>query len=319
MSAAALDLITVGRISVDLYAQELNTGFDEQQSFAKSVGGSPTNVAVAAARLGHSSAVATKVGDDPFGGYVRSRLHDWGVDTRFVGTHPQARTPLAFAALDPPEDPQIMFYRWPYAPDSTLVVDDVPQDQIRSCRVLWMSLGALSSGTTAEASLAWMQQRARAPQVVIDLDYRPSMWESESAARDQAQAALALSTVAVGNREECRMAVGTDEPDAAADALLAAGISLAIVKLGGGGVLLATADGRWRVPPVPVTVVCGLGAGDAFGGALVHGLLSGWDVPTIGRFANAAGAHVAAQLTCADAMPTVAQVEQLIISAGGTS
>ena len=315
MSAAALDLITVGRISVDLYAQELNTGFDEQQSFAKSVGGSPTNVAVAAARLGHSSAVATKVGDDPFGGYVRSRLHDWGVDTRFVGTHPQARTPLAFAALDPPEDPQIMFYRWPYAPDSTLVVDDVPKDQIRSCRVLWMSLGALSSGTTAEASLAWMQQRARAPHVVIDLDYRPSMWESESAARDQAQAALALSTVAVGNREECRMAVGTDEPDAAADALLAAGISLAIVKLGADGALLATASERISMPAIPIDLVCGLGAGDAFGGALCHGLLNDWGLERIGRTANAAGALVSTRLTCAEAMPTIAELDAMMAGA----
>ena len=103
------------------------------------------------------------------------------------------------------------------------------------------------------------------------------------------------------------MAVGTDDPDEAADALLAAGVQLAIVKLGADGSLLATAEGRWRVPPVPVRVVCGLGAGDAFGGALAHGLLSGWDIERIGRFANAAGAFVSAQLTCADAMPSVSR------------
>jgi len=116
----------------------------------------------------------------------------------------------------------------------------------------------------------------------------------------------------VGNRQECFMAVGEDDPDAAADALLAFGVSLAIVKMGGAGVLLATTDGRWRVPPTPIDVVCGLGAGDAFGGALVHGLLHEWDVPTIGRYANAAGAFVAAQLTCADAMPTVSDLEALL-------
>jgi len=307
-----IDLLTVGRISVDLYSRELNAGFEDSQTFAKSVGGSPTNVAVAAARLGHSAAVATKVGADPFGGYIRDRLTDWGVDTRFIGTHPEAMTPLAFAALDPPEEPQILFYRWPFAPDTTLVESDVPHDVVTGCRVLWMSLGALATGTTAQAGLAWMASRARRAHVVIDLDYRPSMWSGIEAARVVAQQALALSTVAVGNRQECFMAVGEDDPDAAADALLASGVSLAIVKMGGAGVLLATTDGRWRVPPTPIDVVCGLGAGDAFGGALVHGLLHDWDVPTIGRYANAAGAFVAAQLTCADAMPTVSDLEALL-------
>jgi 5-dehydro-2-deoxygluconokinase len=307
-----IDLLTVGRISVDLYSRELNAGFDDPQTFTKSVGGSPTNVAVAAARLGHTAAVATKVGADPFGAFIRERLEGWGVDTRFVGTHPEAMTPLAFAALDPPEEPQILFYRWPYAPDTTLVEDDVPRDVVTDCKVLWMSLGALAAGTTAQAGLAWMAARGRVPHVVLDLDYRPTMWASIEAARVVAQQALDHCTVAVGNRQECFMAVGQEDPDAAADALLDAGVSLAIVKMGAAGVLLATTDGRWRVPPTPIEVVCGLGAGDAFGGALVHGLLLGWDVPRMGEYANAAGAFVAAQLTCADAMPTVSDLESLL-------
>ena len=307
-----IELLTVGRISVDLYSRELNAGFDDPQTFTKSVGGSPTNVAVAAARLGHTAAVATKVGVDPFGAYIRERLQSWGVDTRFVGTHPEAMTPLAFAALDPPEDPQILFYRWPFAPDTTMVEADVPLDVVTDCRVLWMSLGALAAGTTAQAGLAWMAARGRRPHVVLDLDYRPSMWASIEAARVVARQALDHCTVAVGNRQECFMAVGQEEPDAAADALLDAGVSLAIVKMGAAGVLLATSEGRWRVPPTPIEVVCGLGAGDAFGGALVHGLLREWDVPRIGEFANAAGAFVAAQLTCADAMPTVADLDALL-------
>ena len=307
-----IDLLTVGRISVDLYSRELNAGFDDPQTFTKSVGGSPTNVAVAAARLGHTAAVATKVGADPFGAYIRERLQSWGVDTRFVGTHPEAMTPLAFAALDPPEDPQILFYRWPFAPDTTMVEADVPLDVVTDCRVLWMSLGALAAGTTAQAGLAWMAARGRRPHVVLDLDYRPSMWASIEAARVVARQALDHCTVAVGNRQECFMAVGQEEPDAAADALLDAGVSLAIVKMGAAGVLLATSEGRWRVPPTPSEVVCGRGAGDAFGGALVHGLLREWDVPRIGEFANAAGAFVAAQLTCADAMPTVADLDALL-------
>ena len=149
---------------------------------------------------------------------------------------------------------------------------------------------------------------------VLDLDYRPALWPGRDAARARAQEAIARATVVVGNREECDVAVGSSDADAAADALLEMGVALAIVKLGADGALLATADDRWLIPALPVDVVCGLGAGDAFGGALCHGLLSGWDVPRIGRFANAAGALVAGRLMCADAMPAVDEIERLVDS-----
>ncbi len=178
--------------------------------------------------------------------------------------------------------------------------------------MLWISQGTLAQGTTANACLTWMQQRSRSEHTVLDLDYRPALWPSEEAARVKAQEAIGLSTVVVGNREECSVAVGTDDPDQAADALLAAGVSLAIVKLGADGALLATADDRWRIAPTPIDLVCGLGAGDAFGGALCHGLIHEWDVPRIGRFANAAGALVSTRLTCADEMPTVAELTTML-------
>ena len=310
-----LDVLSVGRVSVDLYAQEPDVGFDGQQTFTKSVGGSPTNVAVAAARLGLHSAIATKVGGDGFGDYVRSRLADWGVDTAYVGTQPGGQTPLALAALDPPETPKVAFYRGPAAPDTTITGDDIPAEVISSTRVLWVSQGTLAQGTTADACLAWMQRRAREGHTVLDLDYRPALWPSEEAARAKAQQAIALSTVVVGNREECAVAGGTDDPDAAADALLSEGVTLAIVKLGADGALLATATDRWHISPIPIDLVCGLGAGDAFGGALCHGLIHGWAVPRIGEFANAAGALVSTRLTCADEMPTVAELTSML---GGT-
>ena len=307
-----MDVLSVGRVSVDLYASEPGVGFDGQQTFTKSVGGSPTNVAVAAARLGHTAAIATKVGDDAFGQYVRSRLADWGVITDYVLTQPGAQTPLALAALEPPETPQVAFYRGPAAPDTTLVVGDIPDDLVRGCRLLWISQGSLAQGSTATACLDWLVLRGRADHTVLDLDYRAALWPDRGAAREMAAHAIALSTVVVGNREECEVAVGTPEPDAAADALLGAGVSLAIVKLGADGALLATPADRWRIPPIAIDVVCGLGAGDAFGGALCHGLLSGWDVPRIGRFANAAGALVSTRLTCADAMPTVGELDTML-------
>jgi 5-dehydro-2-deoxygluconokinase len=150
----------------------------------------------------------------------------------------------------------------------------------------------------------------RAAHTVVDLDWRPAMWESPASATAQAQAALARTTLAIGNRAECEIAVGTADADEAADRLLALGLAAAIVKLGASGVLVATADGvRERVPAYPVEVVCGLGAGDAFGGALCHGLLSAWDLVESVRYANAAGAIVAGRLMCADDMPTSTEIE----------
>jgi 5-dehydro-2-deoxygluconokinase len=307
-----LDVLSVGRISVDLYAVEPHIGFDGQQSFQKSVGGSPTNVAVAAARLGHRVGLATKVGDDQFGEYVRSRLGAWGVTTDFVGVQPGGQTPLALAALTPPESPTVVFYRGPAAPDTTLTAHDVPADVVTGAQILWISQGSLAQGTTAETCLHWMGLRSRDQHTILDLDYRPALWDSVDSAREMATRAIALSTIVVGNREECDVAVGTSDPDRAADLLLATGVRLAIIKLGADGVLLATSTERVRIPAIPITLVCGLGAGDAFGGALCHGLLSGWDLNETGSFANAAGALVSTRLTCADAMPTVDEVTELV-------
>lgn len=302
----------MGRVSVDLYASERAVGFDRQQSFTKSVGGSPTNVAVAAARLGRRAAVVTKVGSDGFGDYVRARLAEWGVGTHYIGVQDGGRTPLALIALDPPESPQIAFYRDAAAPDTMLVETDLPTTVVQSCPVLWISHAALAQGSTARATEAWLEQRGRAMHTVLDLDFRPALWADVADARRAAQAAIGLSTVVVGNRDECEMALGTSEPDVAADALLSAGVGLAIVKLGGDGALLVSPAGRWRIAPIPIEVVCGLGAGDAFGGVLAHGLVEGWDIPRIGSFANAAGALVATRLTCADAMPSLAELEDLV-------
>ena len=312
------EVITVGRVSVDLYAQEIDAAFTDPQTFRKSVGGSPTNVAVAVARHGHHAAVVTKVGVDALGDYVVARLAEWGVDTRYIGRDADALTPVVLAALAPPEDPPIIFYRGTAAPDTTLVTSDVPEGDIRGCRVFWMSLGALAQGSTSNTSFEWLAMRGRTDgrDTVLDLDYRPSMWPSLEAAREAARRAIVASTVVVGNRAECEMAVGADDPDAVVDALLDAGVRVAIVKLGGGGVLLADSNQRVRVAPLDIDVLCGLGAGDAFGGALVHGLLSGWDLEHIGAFANGAGAYVATQLTCADAMPTTDVVEGILASGG---
>jgi 5-dehydro-2-deoxygluconokinase len=214
--------------------------------------------------------------------------------------------------MDPPEDPRLLFYREPEAPDMRIGTRDVDMGVVRDVPILWISASAMSrepSRGTVEAMLA---ERARRSHTVLDLDWRPMFWASEDEGRRVIGGALDAFTVAVGNRVECEIAVGSGDPDAAASALLDRGIELALIKLGGDGVLVANREARARVPRQDVTVVCGLGAGDAFGGALSHGLLSGWAPERIAEFANAAGAIVASRLLCADAMPTEEEILGLI-------
>ncbi len=300
-----LELLTVGRIGVDLYAEQLGVPLDEVRSFRKSIGGTATNVAVATARLGHHTAVFTRVGDDAMGEYVRWALDDtFGVDTRFVGIDASLPTPLAFATMEDPSEPVIIFYRVPQAPDMHIASADVDRDVVESVPILWFPTSCLSaepSRSTIHELLGW---RARRTHTVLDLDWRPHFWRSPADATAELDQVLDHVTIAIGNRAECEVAVGESDPDRAADKLLARGLSVAIVKMGGDGVLVATAEGvRERVAPYPVEVMCGLGAGDAFGGAFCHGLLSGWDVVRCVRAGNAAGAIVASRLMCADDMP----------------
>jgi len=305
---AAFDLVTMGRVGVDIYPRQVGTGLADVESFGKFLGGSPTNVAVAAARYGRGSAVITKTGADPFGEFVRRALRGYGVDDRFVGTSHQLPTPVTFCEIFPPDDFPLYFYRFPKAPDMDIAVEELDLAAIRSARVFWVTVTGLSEEPSRSATLAALAARGRRGITVLDLDYRPMFWESREHARKWASKALDHVTVAVGNLDECETAVGTREPRDAAEALRDRGISLAVVKQGPKGVLAVDDTDEVEVPPVSVEVLNGLGAGDAFGGALVHGLLSGWDTERVTRFANAAGAHVAGELACSDAMPTEAQV-----------
>jgi 5-dehydro-2-deoxygluconokinase len=317
---AVPDLLTVGRVGVDLYP--LQTGpLKRVQTFQKFLGGTATNVAVAAARLGHPTAVLTKVGPDGFGDYVKEALRGFGVDAAYVGTAADLLTPVVFCELDPPEDPPLTFYRLPIAPDLTLTDQDVPWELVENVPILWVTGTGVSVEPARSTQLKMLAQRGRpidgsTRHTVVDLDWRPMFWPSPEDAREEYAAMLEHATVAVGNRDEVEVAVGTRDPDTAADRLLEHGLTLALVKMGGDGVLVATPDARSVVPPHPIDVVCGLGAGDAFGGALVHGLLSGWAPTQTATYANAAGAIVASRLACADAMPTLNELEALVSTQG---
>src|SRR6516164_9423871 len=262
----------MGRVGVDIYPLQAGVALEDVTTFGRYLGGSATNVAVAAARLGRSAAVITRTGNDPFGRFVHHALKGYGVSDQFVTGVPGLPTPVTFCEIFPPDDFPIYFYRYPKAPDLEIRAEELDYDAIRAARVFWVTATGLSAEPSRSATMAALEARgpggaSGAAITVLDLDYRPMFWESRGAAREAVGPALALVTVAVGNLDECDMAVGERDP---------------------------------------------LPAGDAFGGALCHGLLSGWDTAAVIRFANAAGALVASRLACSDAMPTAGEVEALI-------
>jgi 5-dehydro-2-deoxygluconokinase len=308
----AFEVLTMGRIGVDLYPQQVGVGLDEVESFGKYLGGSASNVAVAAARYGRRSAVITRTGEDPFGTFLHTALRGYGVDDRYVTPVKDLPTPVTFCEIFPPDDFPLYFYRLPKAPDLEIHAGELDLDAIRAAGVFWVTVTGLSEEPSRTATLAALEARGRRDITVLDLDYRPMFWPSREEARRWVQQALPHVTVAVGNLDECETAVGEREPLAAAQALHGFGVKLAVVKQGPKGVLASEGTVTAEVPPVPVNVLNGLGAGDAFGGALCHGLLAGWDIERVMRFANAAGAIVASRLACSDAMPTAAEVDGLL-------
>lgn len=315
MTGSVFEVLAIGRVSVDLYPPEIGLPLSQVASFDKFLGGSPTNVAVAASRYGRRSAVITRVGDDGFGEYVVAALREFGVDDSYVGTDPVLRTPLVFPEIYPPDNFPLLFYREPKAPDMNITIADLDLDAIQNAEIFWTTGTGLSDEPSRSATFAALEKRGRKEHTIHDLDYRASLWSSPQDAGHFQRRALDLATVAVGNQEECAVAVEQGTPEQQAARLLELGLELAIVKMGPDGVLIAWEGGVERVPSLKIEVVNGLGAGDAFGGALCHGLLAGWDPVEIMHFANAAGAYVATQLACADAMPTEEQVRALMSDA----
>ncbi|MER7419166.1 5-dehydro-2-deoxygluconokinase [Micromonospora peucetia] len=306
-----LDVLTIGRIGVDIYPLQVATPLADVETFGRFLGGSPTNVAVAAARLGLRSGVITRTGADAFAGYVHKALREYGVDDSHVHPVDGLPTPVTFCEIFPPDHFPLWFYRTPTAPDLQIRPGELDLAAIVAARVFWLTGTGLCQQPSRDAHTAALAARDGRPHTVLDLDYRPMFWPDAGTATAAMAEALPRVTVAVGNLDEVEVAVGTRDPERAAELLLERGPRLAVVKLGPEGVLARTATQCVRVPPMPVEVVNGLGAGDAFGGALCLGLLRGWPLERTLRFANAAGAIVASRLACSAAMPDYAETEAL--------
>ena len=307
------DLVAIGRVGVDLYPLQHGVTLDEVSSFEKFLGGSAANVTVAAARHGRRAALVSATADDAFGRFVHRELLQLGVDDAHVQTVTGGPpTPVTFCEVFPPDHFPMWTYRYPIAPDLLITAESIPLQAIRDARVYWSTVTGLSQEPSRAAHHVAWEARGRAPLTVLDLDYRPAFWRDPDESREQVREAVRHATVAVGNPEECEIATGEGDPERAARALLAAGVELAVVTLGPRGALAMSPSEQVSVGGFPVRVVNGLGAGDAFGGALVHGLL---EVPPLERtlhFANVAGALVAGRLACATAMPTTAEVQAML-------
>lgn len=306
------DVITIGRVGVDIYPLQDGVGLEKVETFGRYLGGSATNVAVAAARHGLSSAVITRTGNDPFGKFVHEELIRLGVSDKYVSGVDGLNTPVVFCEIFPPDNFPLYFYREPIAPDLVIKSNELDLDAILNAGIFWSTVTGLSQEPSRTSHHVAWDARGRKALTILDLDYRPMFWNNEEQAKAQIARALEKVTVAVGNQEECFIAVGETEPLRAADALLERGLELVIVKQGPKGVLAKTRDEVVEVDPYVVKVVNGLGAGDSFGGALCYGLLHGWSLDRVLTFANVAGAIVASRRECSTAMPTTREVEEIL-------
>ena len=306
------DVLTIGRVGIDLYPLQSNVSLDKVEAFKKGIGGSPTNVAIAAARHGLRAAVITRTGIDPFGQFIKDELIKLGVSDEFVFGVKGLNTPVVFAEIFPPDSFPLYYYREPIAPDLIIEPQELDLEAIKRAKIYWSTLSGLSEEPSRSAHHAAWNARAAGALTVLDLDYRPTLWESPDAASAQISKALEKVSIVIGNLEECKLATSESDPDRVANAFLDKGVEIAVVKMGPNGVLAKSRNETVIKLPHPIKVLNGLGAGDSFGGAFCYGLLEGWNLDRVITFANMAGAINASRSDCSTAMPTTQEVESAL-------
>lgn len=320
------DLITIGRISMDLFGN-IGVPFAEIDTFINGVGGSPSNIAIGTSRLGLNTILLTAVGHDRIGDYVLRALQDDGVITDYIPQKKQGQTGLAILGVQPPDNFPLTFYRQDPS-DIYINIDDVDALPLAETAQVLLSGTGLSRGDCVQASL-YLAERARAlgKIVYIDLDLRPDQWTHKRAYGVMMRSVWPYLDVVIGTEEELYAALAPN-PDVVMDGgrvTSAMQVELTDIlssmpnkptivrKLGAEGVTITPADGEpMTVPSFPVAVLNTVGAGDAFASGLIYGRTQGWDWIESGRFANACGAIVVTRHGCSTALPTVAEVESFM-------
>ena len=299
-----IEAAVLGRVGVDLYPNQLRTPLSEVRTYTRFVGGFAGNVSTGLARLGVRPAIVSRVGEDPHGEFVRNFLASEGVDVRFLRVDPDWLTPPTFCEIWPPDDFPLLFYRRPTAPDWQLSPDDFDHEAIASARLLYVTGTGLAQSPSRETTLAAL--RAHRGTSILDLDWRATLWDEPGDYSQLAQEAARAADVIVGNEEEIAAAGGLDT-------LVEIRPSSVIVKRGAEGATLFENGERTDVAGVPVDVVNGLGAGDAFAAAVGYAVVRGLGLLEGVRLGNTAGAIVAGQLACSEAMPTLDQLDGALV------
>jgi len=308
----AVDVVAVGRSSLDLYAHQIGCAMADVRSFDAYIGGCALNVSVGTRRLGLRSLLLTAVGDDQVGDFIVSSLVREGVETRCIPRKPGRRTSAVVLTIQPPDRFPLTFYRDNCA-DRALTPDDVAATPIADSRVVFVTGTGLSHspGRQATHAAAAAARRAGVP-VVVDIDYRPDQWDDVGAFAGEMQALLGAATLAVGTEEEVAAAACAANARDRVATLLATGIDALVMKRGAHGATIYRRD----APPLDVTVLNVLGAGDAFASGLLYGYLQGWPLERAARLGNACGAIIVTRHGCANFMPTLDEVMAFLAERG---
>ncbi len=321
-TARPLDLITIGRSSVDLYGQQVGGRLEDMASFAKYIGGSPTNIAAGSARLGLKSALITRVGDEHMGRFIREQLAREGVDVRSVKTDPERLTALVLLGIRDQHQFPLIFYRENCA-DMALEEDDIDPEFIAEAGCVCATGTHLSHPRTEKAVLKALNlARANGSRTALDIDYRPNLWglaghgagesrfiESEKVTA-KLQSMLHLFDLIVGTEEEFHIAGGSTDTIKALRAVRKVSSATLVCKRGPMGAVAfageipASLDDGEKGPGFPIEVFNVLGAGDGFMSGLMKGWLTGQDWPTTLTYANACGAFAVSRHGCTPAYPS---------------
>lgn len=328
MSELALDLITVGRVSMDLFARDIGAEFHDITAFETGVGGSPINIAIGVSRLGLRSIAFTAVGDDEVGRFVKRYLRDEGVMTEYIPVKPGTRTGMAVVGVQPPDRFPLLFYRENPA-DIHLGIDEAQALPLSQARAISLSGTALSRGNSRDVSLYLAEQaRVSGLTTFIDLDLRPDQWPHALSFGLHMRRILPLCDVIIGTEEEFFAALAPQPESTMAGGALSgdqktelqrllrdfradSGATL-VLKQGDRGVTLHEDDNTGRVAGFPVEILNTVGAGDGFASGLIYGWAQGWPWERAARFANACGAIVVSRHGCARALPHLREVEAFL-------
>lgn len=329
----SFDLITLGRVSMDLFSENIGAPFEQIESFETSVGGSPTNIAIGSSRLGLNVAAITAVGEDNTGDFVINYLKNEKVSTDFVPRKANTRTGMAVVGVQPPAQFPLVFYR-DNASDIYLTIDDIEKAPIAESRALLLSGTALSRGTCRDATLHAADIASAASTIVfMDLDLRPDQWTHSRAYGLNVRPVFPSLNVLIGTEEEFFAALSSkpepimqgqsvkhkQELEALLKSLLATHPKLTlVVKRGADGVSILKHNlPDQNVAGFPVEVLNTVGAGDAFASGLIYGRLQDWDWHKSARLANACGALVVTRNGCARAFPYKEEIQSFIDDNGG--